>query len=253
MVGCLIKHSLVIASYLWRFAGSVPWWGFLSEPLCSSEGWLCLTLQGGWEHAGHSASAQWSGSWRWTPVDTEKTWNSFRDRKITQTSLHMIQLHTWNPIWIQSGLSVTVEHIFITYNAVICGKVVQGSTAGFLCFVLLARFKQRQVTLQRFGVDQPTCLCGLGVLNEWKVKMLLRWKKRHIMTPISFTLRSHINLKNCIKVSLRKIDAEAWHELDLVLKVAPFVLSSQSDNPCVTVTRCLWQPELIRTAIMLVY
>lgn len=68
--------------------------------------------------------------------------------------------------------------MFFSYNAFICGEILQGSQTGFLCFFLLAGAKQRQVTLQSFGVNQPTCSVRVWILNHGVVKVALVKKKR---------------------------------------------------------------------------
>lgn len=60
-----------------------------------------------------------------------------------------------------------------SYNAFICREVLQHPAAGLLRFFLLARFEQRQVRLQSFGVDKPTGPARVWVLNERKVKVTL--------------------------------------------------------------------------------
>lgn len=76
------------------------------------------------------------------------------------------------------GQFVTAAHIFFSYNAFICGEILQRSQTGFLCFFLLAAAKQRQVTLQSFGVNQPTCSVRVWILNHGVVKVALVKKKK---------------------------------------------------------------------------
>lgn len=196
------KFCLAAASYLWHCARLGSLSGFPPKPRCSSAGWLCLTLKGDWWLAGHSVSAQWYDSLHRRPVNTENHFNSFtqktpdwvhayikiselkvacfevgRGRKhfyndnfnIFQTSLHELQLHRCQSNVGLFFLSWSAQHI-CSYNAVMCGEVLQRSTTGFLCFFLLAGGKQRQVILQSSGVDQPTCPTRLWILNDWEVK-----------------------------------------------------------------------------------
>lgn len=82
------------------------------------------------------------------------------------------------------------------YNAFTCGEVLQRPTAGFLCFFPLARLKQRQVSLQRFGVDQPARPTGLWILSDREVKVTLgRIKNRPSVCPLPLV---HVFAHICI-------------------------------------------------------
>lgn len=56
-------------------------------------------------------------------------------------------------------LSVLDSHLLniSPYEAFLCSETLQYSTTGFPCFFSLARAKQKQVTLQGFGMKQPAC------------------------------------------------------------------------------------------------
>lgn len=67
--------QVIFFTHPWHFAGLGSCSCFRPRPPRFSAGWLCLTLKRGWQLAGRSASAQWSGSWRRTPVCTHNRKN----------------------------------------------------------------------------------------------------------------------------------------------------------------------------------
>lgn len=75
--------------------------------------------------------------------------------------------------------------MLFSYNAFMHGEILQRSTTSFLCFLYLARAKQRQVTLQSFGVDQPTCPIRLRLLYDWEVKVALHKKRDRLFSTYS--------------------------------------------------------------------
>lgn len=61
-----------------------------------------------------------------------------------------------------------------SYNALVSGEVLQGSTAGLQGVFSLAGPQQRQVTLHSLGVEEPTCSFRMLLLHHGVVKVTLQ-------------------------------------------------------------------------------
>lgn len=105
--------------------------------------------------------------------------------KLISTTVHIF----WQTITTQFNCD-SVQSFIFSYNAFVCGEVLQRSTTGFLYFFLLARAQQRQVTLQSFGVDQPACPTRLWILNDWEVKVALDKKRNRLSSTCLCPLTS---------------------------------------------------------------